>query len=71
MSNLVKLIYESTQVAVKPHDVITTESLGVVSVSNVHAPRKHHGAGRVTLILASGIKGDYNPAVIGAKWIMS
>ena len=68
-TKLVKLVYEKTGVAVKPSDAITTAHLGVVHVANVHAPRKAKGPGKVTLTLSDGRKGDYNPAVIGAKWI--
>jgi hypothetical protein len=65
---MAKLIYEATKVAVKTKDLVNTNAHGTVEVDNIHAPRKHSGAGRVTLKLADGTKGDYNPAVIGAKW---
>jgi hypothetical protein len=64
---MVKLIIESTGEVVHLEDLIQT-TLGVAKVVNLHAPRKKKGPGRVTLII-NNTKGDYNPAIIGAKWI--
>ena len=64
-----KLVYEATKVAVKPNDVVQSTTLGTVTVTNVHASRKHSGHGRVTLLLADGTKGDYSPSAIHAIWI--
>jgi hypothetical protein len=69
MTTKVKLVYEATGKAVSTKDAIPTTHLGIVHVSNLHAPRKAMGPGRVTLTLPDGRKGDYNPAIIGAKWI--
>jgi hypothetical protein len=64
-----KLVYEATKVAVKINDVVQSESLGTVTVTNVRAARKKRGSGRVTLTLADGTHGDYSPAAIHAIWI--
>ena len=63
-----KLIYEQTKISVKLNDVVHSPQLGQVTVCNIRAPRKHHGLGRITLLIADGRKLDYSPAVIGAKW---
>ena len=65
----VKLIYEMSQVVVKPYDTVTIADGSTVTVTNVHAPRKENGPGRVTVRSANGSSLDYNPAIIGAKWI--
>jgi hypothetical protein len=70
MVTKVKLVYEATGIAVSTKDAIHTAHLGIVHISNLHAPRKATGPGRVTLTLSDGRKGDYNPSVIGAKWII-
>jgi hypothetical protein len=62
------LVYEATKVVVKPGDVVQSETLGQVTVFNVHAPRKKHGHGRVTLTV-NGVHGDYSPAAIHAVWV--
>jgi hypothetical protein len=69
MPKTIHLIYETTKAVVKLNDVVQTETLGQVTVSNVRAPRKKRGSGRVTLTLANGSRGDYSPAVINAIWI--
>jgi hypothetical protein len=69
MVKTMHLIYETTKAAVKLNDVVQSETLGQVTVTNVHAPRKKHGHGRVTLTLADGTHGDYSPSAIHAIWI--
>ena len=66
-----KLIYKSSGLAVKRNDIVDTHHLGSVTVKNIHAPRKHSGHGRVTLILADGRVADYPPSVIDANWLIS
>jgi hypothetical protein len=64
-----KLVYEATKVAIKQGDKHTLPDLGAVTVENIHASRKKHGAGRVTVKSADGKSHDVTPAAINAIWI--
>lgn len=66
-----KLVYEATKVAVKINDTFDSPTLGLVTVTNIHAPRKKVGHGRLTLRLEDGRKGDYSPGAINAVWLKS
>ena len=63
----VKLVYEATGKAVKAGDpAMTHEGPGIIS--NIHAPRKKPGMGRITLKHPDGSTHDYSPGVIKAVW---
>ena len=66
-----KLVYEQSKVAVKQSGEHTLPNIGLVTVENVHASKRKHGQGKVTLKLPNGTLQEFPPSIINAIWINS
>lgn len=66
-----KLVYEQSKLAVKQNDKHTLPDVGIVTVENIHASKRKHGQGKITLKLPNGTLQEFPPAVINAIWLKS